>query len=834
MTAAALTVTPELTAVPSVSGLVQEAAGSTAGTSLTITMPEAVAAYHAVIIAVCGYYGGAITGITIGGTGGTFTKVATSGGYNCEIWANFNVQPAQASGSIVITASEPGIIAYAYEVNGQLGSGATGGCVFPDKSAGAYSGSGATSWSSGATGTTVSASEFVVGLAFTIPDGGTAIAGPSSGGWVNKAAIENVEFASTDYISAVSGWQVPAAAETFTYSGTVSPSSAWAAVTATFLLMPHQGGWGGYVASNPDGFTSVSAAFTVPSLSGSSGALCSIWVGLGNVKQTGIFLAYDSGGTGNAVCNAWTWFLPSGELWDTSAYPVKAGDELTLSLSYDDSYWYAEITNATGSWAYTEKKSIQAALIGDEAPGGWPFPLTTAEVIIENEGSLPDYGTVTCADITAVPAFDSPYPLATIGTAIAQVPGPFSGGSFTMTWYATGSASTLAITTTSLPGATPSTAYSQTLAATGGTAPYTWSVSAGALPSWAALTTSGVISGTPTSSETGTTDFTVKVTDADGNTATQALAVTVSGSVQPDGPTGTWTLAWNDEFNGASGMSGLTNGLDHGKWNVGWYYGPSAPGGTGYTGTSYTDSSGGGAIEFYGPGALSFPSGGGMELSCYASGEGPDGATYNSGGHTSTSESGGVNTAGLMNITPNTSYSVPSDIASTVIQAANITVEIKCRMPGPTAEASNYWAYIGYYNCGNNNVPDYPGAGSYTEELDIWEELGDGSTGSDYDIHFHAASTYNGSSSVPSSLASTDLSLAYHTYTVQFTYSTITLWVDGIEVTGVSPTTAEIEAQWATPQYLNILFQLVEGYVPTGTDGATPWAIEYVRVFTQS
>lgn len=389
----------------------------------------------------------------------------------------------------------------------------------------------------------------------------------------------------------------------------------------------------------------------------------------------------------------------------------------------------------------------------------------------------------------------------------------------------------LSVTTTSLPDARIGVAYSQTLAATGGTTPYSWSISAGSLPAWASLNAStGVISGTPASGETGMSGFTVEVTDS---------------AVQPDGPTGTWTLAWHDEFNNGSGMSGNTNGLASSKWNVGWYYGPSSPGGAGYTGTSFTASSGGGAVEFYGPGALSFPGGGGMVMSCYASGAGPDGASYSSGGHSSTYESGGVNTAGIMNITPNTGYSVPGAIAGTVIQAASIVVEVELQMPGDDyiagdnmVLAGGYWPYVGLYNCGDCDVPDYPSSGTWAEEIDIWEGFGEnGSTGSDYFLTYHAASSYGSVVSCPSSLASTDLSLATHTFTVEFTYTTTKLWVDGVAVTGISPTTAECQAQWATPQYLNIQLQLTAGYVATGASSgghtATPMKVNYVRVFTQ-
>jgi large repetitive protein len=90
----------------------------------------------------------------------------------------------------------------------------------------------------------------------------------------------------------------------------------------------------------------------------------------------------------------------------------------------------------------------------------------------------------------------------------------------------------LAVTTTSLPGATVGTAYSMTLAATGGTTPYTWSVSVGALPAGLSLNAStGVISGTPTTAAIST--FTVQVTDSGARTATMALSITVSAASAP-------------------------------------------------------------------------------------------------------------------------------------------------------------------------------------------------------------------------------------------------------------------------------------------------------------
>ncbi len=84
----------------------------------------------------------------------------------------------------------------------------------------------------------------------------------------------------------------------------------------------------------------------------------------------------------------------------------------------------------------------------------------------------------------------------------------------------------LQITTTSLPQAKKKVAYRQALGASGGTPPYTWSLSSGRLPSGLSLNSAtGVISGK--ASKSGTSSFTVRVTDAKGGSATRSLTITV-------------------------------------------------------------------------------------------------------------------------------------------------------------------------------------------------------------------------------------------------------------------------------------------------------------------
>jgi hypothetical protein len=81
----------------------------------------------------------------------------------------------------------------------------------------------------------------------------------------------------------------------------------------------------------------------------------------------------------------------------------------------------------------------------------------------------------------------------------------------------------LSITTSSLPDATVGVPYSAPLTATGGSSPYTWSVTG--LPGGLSLD-GNTIGGTP--SADGRFDVSVTVTDSGGSTSSQALTLVVS------------------------------------------------------------------------------------------------------------------------------------------------------------------------------------------------------------------------------------------------------------------------------------------------------------------
>ena len=117
------------------------------------------------------------------------------------------------------------------------------------------------------------------------------------------------------------------------------------------------------------------------------------------------------------------------------------------------------------------------------------------------------------------------------------------------------------IATTSLPAGQVGVGYAANLLVTGGVAPYSLTVTGGALPAGLSLSSTGVLSGTPT--EGGAFSFTVTAVDAStgagSNTASQTIVLTVSGStiaITPNNlPAATRGVAYSQALTSSGGVA---------------------------------------------------------------------------------------------------------------------------------------------------------------------------------------------------------------------------------------------------------------------------------------
>ncbi len=132
----------------------------------------------------------------------------------------------------------------------------------------------------------------------------------------------------------------------------------------------------------------------------------------------------------------------------------------------------------------------------------------------------------------------------------------------------------ITITTASpLPAGTVGVAYSETLAVSGGTAPFTWALATGStLPAGLTLSAAGVISGTPTTAATST--FTITVTDSATHTTSKQFSLTVSAVgaltiTTASLPGGTVGTAYNQTLAATGGTGALTWSISTGALPAG-------------------------------------------------------------------------------------------------------------------------------------------------------------------------------------------------------------------------------------------------------------------------
>ncbi|WP_433046960.1 putative Ig domain-containing protein [Dactylosporangium sp. CS-033363] len=245
-----------------------------------------------------------------------------------------------------------------------------------------------------------------------------------------------------------------------------------------------------------------------------------------------------SGGTGPYTYAVTTGALPAGlsldpDTGDITGTPAGPAGDTQFAVTVTDS------ASATDVQAYTLSVVPALAVTSTTLPaGGVGAPYTAT---VATAGGLTPYGFAVTAG--ALPAG------LTLDPATGELSGtPTTPGAYNFTVTVTdggggtaGQAYTLTLTSTptvntnTLPDAVVGTAFAQTLSAGGGSAPFTWSIVAGALPAGLSLNpATGELTGTPTAA--GTASFTVRATDAGAVTVDQPLTIVTRAALALPAP----------------------------------------------------------------------------------------------------------------------------------------------------------------------------------------------------------------------------------------------------------------------------------------------------------
>jgi len=235
-----------------------------------------------------------------------------------------------------------------------------------------------------------------------------------------------------------------------------------------------------------------------------------------------------------------------------------AGGALPTGLALSSSGAITGDPTASGTSIFTVQVTDSSAAPGGPASAQASLSLTVVTLVSISTMALPagSEGISYLAEIDAnggTPPYTWSLATGSLPAGLAMQPSsgvisgsPTAQGNFTFTLAAKDSSPTpqtqtqsltvaigaprpLTITTYSLLDGTLDTLYNSKVGAIGGTPPYTWSITAGALPTSVSLNSStGAISGTPSS--TGAAYFTVRVMDSSSTpeTQTQELSLAVN------------------------------------------------------------------------------------------------------------------------------------------------------------------------------------------------------------------------------------------------------------------------------------------------------------------
>jgi subtilase family serine protease len=246
------------------------------------------------------------------------------------------------------------------------------------------------------------------------------------------------------------------------------------------------------------------------------------WNESGN-EEGGSGLWSTSGGASNAYAKP-SWQMAPG-VPDDGARDVP---DVSLAAAGHNAYliytggWYLVSGTSASSPSFAGIMALVVQKTGERQGNINPRLYKLADVQYGGSGA-PVFHDVTVGD-NSVPGVTGYY----CGEGYDQATGLGSVDAYALAenWYSVTVCPDISVTPASFPDAGIGGTYSQTLSASGGAGPYTYSVTAGTLPDGLSLSPGGVLSGTPTT--LADYIFTVTAEDANGCTGSQSYTLTVN------------------------------------------------------------------------------------------------------------------------------------------------------------------------------------------------------------------------------------------------------------------------------------------------------------------
>lgn len=242
----------------------------------------------------------------------------------------------------------------------------------------------------------------------------------------------------------------------------------------------------------------------------------------------------------NHAVNAGGGGTGAGDFWNANTFGADQFSQVTVSTVPASSDWVGVTVRQSGTggngylglwfsgsyYLFRENGTTTPPQIGSAVPGALTAGDTVKLVATGTTIALYHNG----ASVLSV----------TDSTTATGAPGiAFFGPSAALSSFSGGDGAgipTVTVATSSIANVVLGVAVKRWLLASGGSAPYTWSVASGALPAGLTLASDGTLSGTPAT--TGTASFTVQATDSQSISGSASLSVTtVSAPFSPGSPT---------------------------------------------------------------------------------------------------------------------------------------------------------------------------------------------------------------------------------------------------------------------------------------------------------